>query len=220
MRPQVAKPIGVEFIFLPLVRPMGAQNGFECLRSHLNSLRDEKDHPRRKLAISIASRYNTIVRAKVTAEKYRALAELRYNILRFLHDGDAVARKAGLLPQQYLMLLAIRGLPLSDVATIRTLAERVALKHHSVVELVDRLEKHGYVRRNREEADRRLVTVSLRPKGERLLEEVVRHRVGELQAGGHRLVKVINRLLVYPPRPQNRDQAGISLQRRVRDKRG
>jgi DNA-binding MarR family transcriptional regulator len=106
------------------------------------------------------------------------------------------------------------------VATIRTLAERVAIKHHSAVELVDRLEKRAYVRRNRGEADRRLVTVSLLPNGERLLEEVVRHRVGELHAGGQRLVKAINRLLVYPRRLQDRYQAGISLKPRVRDKRG
>jgi DNA-binding MarR family transcriptional regulator len=199
---------------------MGAQNGFECLRSTSKfPLRRERP-AEKKLVINIASRYNTIVRARVTAEKYRALAELRYNILRFLHDGDAVARKAGLSPHQYLMLLAIQGLPLGAVATIRTLAERVALKHHSAVELVDRLEKHAYVRRNRGEADRRLVTVSLLPRGERLLEEVVRHRVGELQAGGHRLVKAINRLLVYPRRLQDRDQARISLKPRVRDKRG
>jgi DNA-binding MarR family transcriptional regulator len=160
------------------------------------------------------------VRGKVTAEEYRALAGLRYNVLRFLRDGDAVARKVGLPPQQYQMLLAIQGLPLGAVATIRTLAERVALKHHSVVELVDRLEKQGYVRRNRGEVDRRLVTVSLLKNGERLLEEVVRHRVGELQAGGLRLVKAINLLLVYPRRSQHRDQAAISLKRRVRDKRG
>lgn len=199
---------------------MGAQNGFECLRSTSKfPLRRERP-TEKKLVINIASRYNTIVRARVTAKEYRALAELRYNILRFLHDGDAVARKAGLSPQQYLMLLAVRGLPLGDVATIRTLADRVALKHHSAVELVDRLEKQGYVRRDRGEADRRLVTVSLLPKGQRLLEEVVRRRVGELHAGGHRLVKVINRLLVYPRRPQDRNQAGTSLRRRVRDRRG
>jgi DNA-binding MarR family transcriptional regulator len=118
------------------------------------------------------------------------------------------------------MLLAVRGLPLGDVATIRTLSERVALKHHSAVQLVDRLEKHGYVRRSRGEADRRLVTVSLLPRGQRLLEEVVRHRVAELHAGGQRLVRAINRLLVYPRRPQDRNQAGTSLRRSVRDRRG
>ena len=94
---------------------------------------------------------------EITTEEYRALAELRYRIRRFLRDGDAVAQDAGLEPQQYLLLLTIRGLPAGEEATIRTLAERLALKHHSVVELIDRLETHGYVRRTRGREDRRRV---------------------------------------------------------------
>jgi len=53
---------------------------------------------------------------------------------------DAVARAAGLEPQQYMLLLALRGLPAGVEATIRTLADRLALRHHSAVELIDRLE--------------------------------------------------------------------------------
>jgi len=97
---------------------------------------------------------------EVTTDEYRALAELRYRIRRFLREGDAVAQAAGLEPQQYLLLLTIRGLPAREEATIRTLAERLALKHHSVVELIDRLETHGYVRRTRGREDRRRVLVS------------------------------------------------------------
>ena len=78
-------------------------------------------------------------------DEYRAMAELRYRIRRLLREADAEAHAAGLGPQQYLMLLAIRGLPRGDEATIRTLADRVALKHHSTVEQIDRLEKHGYM---------------------------------------------------------------------------
>ena len=59
------------------------------------------------------------------------------------------------------MLLAIRGLPQDAAATIRTLAERLALKHHSAVELIDRMEKHGLVRRRRDSTDSREVLVSL-----------------------------------------------------------
>jgi DNA-binding MarR family transcriptional regulator len=58
------------------------------------------------------------------------------------------------------MLLAIRGLPRNDQTTARLLASRMALKHHSAVELVDRLEKHGYVRRSRGQKDRRLLVVN------------------------------------------------------------
>lgn len=175
---------------------------------------------KKRVAISIASRYNIIVRVKITVEEYRALAELRYHIRRFLRDGDAAARKAGLSPQQYLMMLAIQGLPQGDEATIRTLAERVALKHHSAVELVDRLEKRGYVRRSRGQEDRRLVMVSLLPEGERLLAEVVRDRVDELRSSGHRLVQAINQLLLDPRRPQYGNRTRNSPRRRVRDKRG
>jgi DNA-binding MarR family transcriptional regulator len=60
------------------------------------------------------------------------------------------------------VLLAIRGLPRNDQTTIQLLASRMTLKHHSAVELVDRLEEHGYVRRSRGQKDRRLVVVNPR----------------------------------------------------------
>lgn len=156
----------------------------------------------------------------MTADKYRALAELRYQIRRFLRDGDAVASSVGLKPQQYLMLLAIRGLPQDSEATIRTLADRVFLKHHSTVELIDRLEKHGYVCRSRGVDDRRLVMVSLLPRGERVLERVVRHRITELRSNGRQLVHAINQLLEHtrPPR-RGHDERNLPG-RRGRAKRG
>jgi DNA-binding MarR family transcriptional regulator len=133
--------------------------------------------------------------AEITTQEYRALAELRYRIRHFLREGDAVVRNAGLEPQQYLLLLMIRGLPEGEEATIRTLAERLALKHHSAVELIDRLEARGYVRRSRGRDDRRRVLVSLLPRGERMLEEVARHRINELRSYGHELVRAIHQLL-------------------------
>jgi DNA-binding MarR family transcriptional regulator len=132
---------------------------------------------------------------KITADEYRGLAELRYRIRRFLQEGDDTARQAQLEPQQYLLLLAIRGLPERQDATIRTLAERLSLRHHSTVELVDRMEAHGYVRRTRSREDRRQVLVSLQPRGERLLEQVVQQRIIELRANGRALVEAISGLL-------------------------
>src|SRR2546423_145564 len=131
----------------------------------------------------------------ITAGEYRALAELRHRIRHFLREGDAVAQAAGLEPQQYLLLLTIRGLPEGEEATIRVLAERTALKHHSTVELIDRLEAHGYVRRTREREDRRRVLISLLPRGERMLEHVARHRITELRSNGQELVRAIGHLL-------------------------
>lgn len=132
---------------------------------------------------------------EITTEEYRALAELRYRIRKFVREGDALASAAGLEPQQYLLLLAIRGLPEGEEATIRALADRLALKHHSAVELIDRLEAHGYVRRSRSRDDRRRVFVSLLPRGEKLLEQVARHRISELRASGTVFVNAISALL-------------------------
>jgi DNA-binding MarR family transcriptional regulator len=133
--------------------------------------------------------------AEITSEEYRALAELRYRIRHFLREGDLAARAAGLEPQQYLLLLMIRGLREGEEATVRTLAERLALKHHSAVELIDRLENHGYARRTRGRDDRRRVLVSLLPRGERVLEEVAQQRINELRSYGHQLVRAIDQLL-------------------------
>jgi DNA-binding MarR family transcriptional regulator len=143
----------------------------------------------------IALRYSYFVAKEITTAEYQALAELRYRLRKFVGEGDAVARAAGLEPQQYLLLLALRGLPEGEEATIRALADRLALKHHSAVELIDRLEVHGYVRRSRSRDDRRRVLVALLPRGEKLLEQVARDRIGELRASGAALVDAISALL-------------------------
>ena len=153
----------------------------------------------------------------ITPAEYRALAELRYRIRHFLREGDAKARAVGLEPQQYLMLLAIRGLPEGREATIQTLAERLALKHHSAVELVDRLEMNGYVRRTRSRDDRRRVFVTLLPRGERLLEQVAQNRISELRTSGEALVGAIEALLERGQR--NVKNLKKAANREVRDKR-
>jgi len=135
----------------------------------------------------------------ITTEDYRALAELRYRIRCFVHEGDAAARRCKLAPQQYLMLLALRGLPDGAEATVRALAERLALKHNSAVELIGRMEKRGYVRRIRTLGDRRCVRVSLLPRGKRMLERVARQRLTELRARGTALVDAIEAVLHPKP---------------------
>jgi DNA-binding MarR family transcriptional regulator len=135
------------------------------------------------------------MKAAISDTEYRALAELRYRIRHFIQKGDAAAQRASLEPQQYLMLLAIRGLPKGAVATIRTLAERMALKHHSAVELIDRLESHGLVRRSRSPGDKREVRVSLLPRGSKLLERVARERLSELKSSGMALADAITALV-------------------------
>ena len=179
--------------------------------------------PKRKKPNCIAVRYTSEMVTEITTDEYRALAELRYRIRHFLREGDAVAQAAGLEPQQYLLLLAIRGLPASAEATVQTLAERLVLKHHSTVELIDRLETRGYVRRSRGRDDRRRVMVSLLPRGERLLEQVARHRIGELRSNGHALVCAIDQLLEKAPKAKakkSRSNREKAQSKRTMAKRG
>ena len=173
-----------------------------------------------ELAKCIATRYTYSMAAEITREEYRALAELRYRIRHFLRQGDEVARAAGLEPQQYLLLLMIRGLRDGEEATIRTLAERLALKHHSAVELIDRLETHGYVRRTRGRDDRRRVLVSLLPRGDRVLEEVAQQRINELRSHGHQLVRAIDQLLEPARKAKNSNHTKKAATKGMRGSRG
>ncbi len=62
---------------------------------------------------------------------YWTLAELRYYVRRFLRARELAAREAGIEPQQYLLLLQVKGLGRGQPATISALAERLQLRHHS-----------------------------------------------------------------------------------------
>jgi DNA-binding MarR family transcriptional regulator len=139
---------------------------------------------------------------KIATSDYRVLAALRYRIRLFLSEGDAAARRAGLEPQQYLLLLAVRGLPEGAKATIQALAERLMLKHNSTVELIDRLETHGYLRRSQSREDRRCILVKLLPRGKQLVERVARERLTELRGGGEALSDALDTLLGRKPNSQ------------------
>lgn len=127
---------------------------------------------------------------------YPALADLRYQIRRFLRVRETAARAAGVEPQQYLLLLQVKGLQGREPATIGALAERLQLRHHSVVQLVNRLAAGGMVERRRDGNDRREVVVALRPAGEKVLARLARYSVDELIIEGPRLVSSLKRLVM------------------------
>src|SRR5437870_1978191 len=103
---------------------------------------------------------------------YRALATFRYHLRKYVAGVEQAARSAGLEPRQYELLLAIRGLTDGEIPTVGALAEQLHLRHHSTVELVDRAEQKGLVRRSRMPSNRIYVLVELTRKGSRALERV------------------------------------------------
>jgi DNA-binding MarR family transcriptional regulator len=132
---------------------------------------------------------------KLNLSDYLALAEFRYQIRRFLHFSEQAVRNAGLERGQYQLMLAIKGMPQGVRPRIRELANRMQIRHHSAVELINRLEAGGYVRRQRSEDDRREVLLALTPSGERTLEELALHHHEELRSAGPTLVAALQRLM-------------------------
>ena len=111
---------------------------------------------------------------------FETLADFRYQIRKFVRFSEQLALRHGLKPQQYLLLLQIRGYPGRDWATVGELAERLQAQHHGVVALVSRCEKLGLVARRRSEAARRQLEVRLLRKGDKLLNKLARLHRAEL----------------------------------------
>lgn len=126
---------------------------------------------------------------------YQALAEFRYQIRRFLHFSEQAVKKAGLERGQYQLMLAIKGMPSGIRPRIRELAGRMEIRHHSAVELVNRLEAGGFVHRTRAQDDRREVLLALTPKGEKVLAELALHHHDELRSAGPELVSALRRIM-------------------------
>lgn len=115
---------------------------------------------------------------------FRRLAEFRHRIRQFLRFSEEASRSKGIEPQQHQLLLAIKGLPKGTRPTITALSQQLCLRHHSTVELIDRLEEHGAVRRRHSAEDQREVLVELRPYGETLLHRLSLLHWEELRVSG------------------------------------
>ena len=129
--------------------------------------------------------------ADLSPAEYRALAEFRYQIRRFLQFSAEAAREHRLEPQQHQLLLALKGLPEDTRPTIGEMAERLQIQHHSTVELVDRLAERGAVRREHTETDRREVLLRLTRHGAALLRRLSLAHHNELEKTGPILVKAL-----------------------------
>lgn len=144
---------------------------------------------------------------------FEALADLRYQLRRFLRTREVAARTAGIEPQQYVLLLQVKGLEGRDVPTIGVLAERLQISHHAVVQLVDRLVEQGMVERRRGD-DRREVVVGLRRPGEAVLRRLARHSMTELTTEAPDLVTSLRRLIVQSTRSRMSSPRGRGKARR------
>lgn len=131
----------------------------------------------------------------MNSREYRTLAEFRYQIRTFLAFSEEAARENGLNGQQHQLLLAIKGLPPDVAPTIGVLAERMKLRHHTTVELVDRLCDRGYIKRETGKTDRRQVHPRITASGERLLRRLTSIHRKELRSSGPVLLATLRKLI-------------------------
>jgi DNA-binding MarR family transcriptional regulator len=105
----------------------------------------------------------------LTKQDFEALARFRFGLRRYLRFSEETVRRHGATPQQYQLLLALKGFPGREWASVRELADRLQLRHHSVVELVNRARDQALVERVPHPQDVRAVRVQLTERGDALL---------------------------------------------------
>jgi DNA-binding MarR family transcriptional regulator len=128
-------------------------------------------------------------------QEYEALADLRYIGRKFLRfSKDLLRAKAGLSPEQYEALLAIKAFNTPESLTISQLSERLQVRHHSAVNVVDRLVERKLIRRQAGEHDRRERHLELTPKGERLIDELAAVHHKELSKRSQEMIKALEKL--------------------------
>ena len=131
----------------------------------------------------------------LSTEQYRDLAEFRRQIRQFLSFSEGIAREHEVEPQQHQVLLTVHGLPDGVKPTIREIATRLFLQHHSTVELVNRLEARGAVTRVHGSEDKREVWVKLTPAGRAILRDLALAHRTELERSGPELARALSSVL-------------------------
>jgi DNA-binding MarR family transcriptional regulator len=145
----------------------------------------------------IVMRYNLNMNGvpkKTAQQRLQTLAEFRYALRQFLHFSEQAAAEAGLHPQQHQLLLQIAGIPDGVAPTISYAAERLGLRHHTVVELSKRCEEQGLIRRTQNTQDRRCVELQITSHGRQLLQSLSEDHGHELYELAPRLIAALTKI--------------------------
>ena len=129
-----------------------------------------------------------------TKTEYETLAEFRYALRHYLRFSQNAVETAGITLQQHQALLSIIGYPGREQVTIGELAERLQIRHHSAVGLVNRLEEQGLVERRQDDVDRRQVFIGLTNKGMKVLESLASMHREELRHLGPQLCVILEQI--------------------------
>jgi DNA-binding MarR family transcriptional regulator len=129
--------------------------------------------------------------SQLSQEDFEHLLAFRASLRRFQRWSEDQAKAAGLTHVQHQLLVAIKGHPGSEPPTVGELADYLLLRHHSTVELVDRAEAAGLVRRVNDARDGRVARVRLTSKGDQILMQLTPSHLVEL----HSLAAILDELV-------------------------
>jgi len=133
-------------------------------------------------------------RAKIRAEDYDALAAFRYAMRKFLRFSKDALAAARLTTEQYEALLAIKTRSNSTGITVGELSERLQVKHHTAVSLLDKLVARRLVVRQRASKDRRQVHIKLMPRGSSVLARMAALHRREIRYRSSEMIQALRRL--------------------------
>jgi DNA-binding MarR family transcriptional regulator len=137
---------------------------------------------------------------RVSDRDYARLLRIRTQLRRFEHWSAERAAEQGLTASQHQLLLAVRGHPDESGPTIGQVADYLLIRHNSAVELVDRTEQSGLLRRERDSQDHRVVRLKVTSEGSRRLEALSGAHLDELAALAPLLEETVN-TTVLPEQP-------------------
>ncbi|PYK82131.1 MAG: MarR family transcriptional regulator [Verrucomicrobia bacterium] len=126
---------------------------------------------------------------------YEALANFRYLLRKFLRfSKDFLSAESHLSPEQYEALLAIKMFASSGGLSISQLSERLQVRHHSAVSIVDRLVERKLITRTPVRSDRRRRFLELTLQGHKLIEELASAHRQEIRARSGEIIEALERL--------------------------
>jgi DNA-binding MarR family transcriptional regulator len=124
----------------------------------------------------------------------QTLADFRYELRRFNQFSEQAAARQGVQSKQYQLLLQVAGAPPEAIVTIAYAAERMGLKHNSMVELVDRSEKQGLLMRNEDSNDRRRTLLRVTRKGHQVLNRLADEHARELTERAPAMMRALEQI--------------------------
>ena len=155
--------------------------------------------------------------ANAEIPRLRELAEFRFQLRQFLSFSEVSSERHGIQAQQYQLLQVVASVPPGQPASVSYLADRMVLRHNSTVELVDRAERAGLVKRHTDERDLRRSIIKLTPVGEQLLRSMVAEHIQELERLSEKIIHSLRAVThsAHQHQPQasaagNPDSAGVA----------